>query len=91
MGMMGIQIYITEEMSKLLRESYGEGKISANIERVMMAHLSNPDREAQLRMNEIKKACKLFNHEFPEWELKLVIGVVDKEKAPAPPKEKAGP
>lgn len=71
----GKQIYISQELDKMLHEAYGEGKISAGIERVMRAHLSSKDSEANLQIAEIKKACKRFNSEFPEWNLTLTYGV----------------
>ena len=80
MAMESIQIYVSAEMSRLLRDAYGEGKLSANIERVMRAHLSTPENEWTLRYTALKKEVKKLNAEFSDWSVELKAVPVEKKE-----------
>lgn len=61
-----IQLYVTEELHGLLKKTFGDGKMSANVERILRAHLQDSIQERKLRFMELTKAVKRFNADFSE-------------------------
>lgn len=63
-GMKSKQMYFTEQLCDLMEKTFGEGKVSANVERIIRAHLANPEAEKKLRLMEINKEIARFNSEY---------------------------
>ena len=79
------QMYLSEQLCNMLDKAFGEGRVSANVERVLRAHLANPDQEKKLRLAELEKEVRRFNADF------FMGGEIifpEKETPPIPPKEK---
>ena len=82
-GMVQMQLYTTEQLKKALIKEFGEGRVSANVERILRAHLISPDEEKKLRLAELQKEIRRFNADF------MMGGeLIFPEAPPTPPKEK---
>lgn len=84
-GMVSLQIYATEQLKKMLVKEFGEGRVSANVERILRAHLSSPENEKKLRLEELNREIRRFNSDF------MMGGELvfpEKEEPPKPPEEK---
>ena len=84
-GMVSIQLYTTEQLKKLLTKEFGEGRVSANVERILRAHLLSPEAEKKLRLEELNREIRRFNADF------MMGGELifpEKEVPPRPPEEK---
>lgn len=85
--MKSVQLYITEDLHHKIERTFGRGKMSANVERILRYHLQDANQERRLRLQELNRTLRLFNSDFGEaWELVLP----DKEESPPlPPKEES--
>lgn len=86
-GMMALQLYTTVQLKEKLEKTFGPGKISANVERILRLHLENPAEEKKLRLRELQKEIRRFNADF------MCGGELifpEKEEGPAPQEEKEG-
>lgn len=63
-NMTGIQLYVSKELAETLEKSFGKGKISANIERVMRFYLGNPVEEKKLRLRELMAKVRRFEADY---------------------------
>jgi hypothetical protein len=84
--MQGKQLYFTEQLCVMMNKAWGEGKVSANVERVVRAHLMNEEGEKKLRLQELERELRRFNADF------FMGGEIifpEKETPPAPSPEKA--
>jgi hypothetical protein len=61
-----IQLYITHDLHGSLEKTFGHGRMSANVERILRAYLKDPTQEKALRLNELQRALRNFNSEFGE-------------------------
>jgi len=68
-----MQIYVSDDLRDLLRAEFGEGRVSANIERILRLHLENPNREKQEKLKAIQVLVRGFNASFPDLHAELVI------------------
>lgn len=82
-GMVQMQLYVSEQLKARLLREFGEGRVSANVERILRSHVENPVEDKKLRFAELNKAVRAFNFEFG-MSLELMAG---EEKPPMPPKE----
>jgi len=80
-GMVSMQLYTSEQLKKMLVKTFGEGRVSANVERILRAHLANPVEEKKLRLQELNEQLRHFNADYG-MNLELI-----EEKPPMPPKE----
>lgn len=85
MSMRSLQIYITEEMHELITSNFETGKMSANIERILRAHMQTPDGEDSLLMRELNTEVKKFNGLSYNWV--AIVDYTEKKKSPQAPKE----
>ena len=77
-----IQLYVTESLHTLLRRQFGEGKMSANVERIIRLYLSDPDMEKKAALAELQKRVRAFNG---VWGMRFEL--IEEELPPAPPTE----
>ena len=80
-----MQIYVSEQLKTALIKNFGEGRVSANIERILRAYLANPKEEKKIRLMELNSELRRFNADFMEGG-EIIFPV--KEIPPTPPKEK---
>lgn len=76
-------VYFKESTWKLLEKYFGYSKVSANIERILLRHLEDPNAEKKARLAEIQQKLAEFNG---VWGMKLEIREQE-EEPPLPPKE----
>ena len=81
-GMVVIQLYTTLQLKERLYKEFGDGKVSANVERILRQHLDNPAAEKKLRMRELQAEIKRFNADMGE-NAELIFP--QKESPPLPP------
>lgn len=80
------QMYFTEQLCTMMTKAWGEGRVSANVERVIRAHLADPANEKKIRLQELGRELRRFNADF------MMGGEIlfpEKETPPTPPKEKS--
>ena len=63
-GMRSKQMYFTEQICDAMTRAWGEGRVSANVERVIRAHLANPDAEKKIRLQELNQLLSRFNADY---------------------------
>lgn len=63
-GMRSKQMYLTEQLCDIMSKAWGEGRVSANVERVIRAHLANPDAEKKIRLQELNQLLSRFNADY---------------------------
>ena len=80
-----MQLYATEQLKKMLIKEFGEGRVSANVERILRAHLSTPEAEKKLRLEELNREIRRFNADFMMGG--ELIFPEKEESPPLPPKE----
>jgi len=80
-GMVQMQLYTTAALKKRLNDAFGEGRVSANVERILRAHLDNPLEEKKLRLKELNAEVRRFNADYG---MRLALM---EEASPAPPEE----
>lgn len=83
-GMKSKQMYFTEQLCDLMTKAWGDGRVSANVERIVRAHLADAAAEKKLQLAELQRAISRFNGEFG---MNGEIIFPEKEIPPAPPKE----
>ena len=78
------QMYFTEQLCRIMEKAWGEGRVSANAERVIRAHLLDSEAEKKLRLAELQKEIRRFNADF------FMAGelIFSEEAPPRPPEEK---
>ena len=76
-------IYLEEKTWKLIERHFGWGRASANIERILLIALSNPDEERRQALVELEAKVNFYNA-FYGRRLELRA----KEETPEPPEEK---
>jgi len=81
-GMVSMQLYATEQLKKMLVKQFGEGRVSANVERILRAHLANPAEEKKLRLQELNAEVRRFNSDY-NTQAELIF----KEEIPPLPQE----
>lgn len=81
-GMISMQLYMSEQLKKALLKEYGEGRVSANVERIIRAHLSNPAEEKKLRLQELNQEIRRFNADYG-----VNAELIFPEVPPKPPEE----
>jgi hypothetical protein len=80
-----IQLYVTEELHGLLNKTFGQGKMSANVERILRAQLLSPAQEQKLRLQELNREVRRFNADFMTG-----AELIFPEEAPPKPPEEEG-
>jgi len=66
MKMKTVQLYITQDLHGILIKTFGHGKMSANVERIIRAHLQDAGQEKKLQLQELNKQIRLYNSEWAE-------------------------
>ena len=78
--MKGKQLYFTELMIEKLEKTFGEGKVSANVERILWIHLKDPSAEKKAAMMSLQQHLKEFNSEYNE-----CFELIKEDTPPMPP------
>ena len=63
-GMRSKQMYFTEQICDAMTKAWGEGRVSANVERIIRAHLANPEAEKKIRLQELNQLLSRFNADY---------------------------
>lgn len=85
MAMKAKQMYFSEDLCDFLEKEFGEGRVSANVEKILWAYTNDSGAEKKIRWQELNKLLKHFNSDFQEG-YELVRP--EKEAPPTPPEEK---
>jgi len=81
-GMKTLQLYVSEDLWNKLRRTFGEGRVSANVEKILRQHIGNPAEEKKLALMELNKQVRRFNADFD-----MRLELREEEMPPMPPKE----
>jgi len=82
-GMGIITLYATDDLKKKLTKAFGEGRVSANVERILRHHLADDGEEKKMRLEEINSLIHKFNFDY-----KMNFELMNQEVPPGPPEEK---
>lgn len=63
-GMVQMQIYASEDLKRRLTKEFGEGRVSANVEKILRFYLEHPEEEKKMRLKEINESIRRFNADF---------------------------
>lgn len=83
LGMVQMQLYTTDQLKRMLIKQFGEGRVSANVERILRAHLLNPESEKKIRLAELQTEIRRFNADFM-----MGAELIFPEPPPQPPQER---
>jgi hypothetical protein len=64
MGMGIITLYATDDLKRRLIKAFGEGRVSANVERILRHHLADTNEEKKMRLADLNKEIAHFNADY---------------------------